>query len=164
MASTNLTRNATLTATLASAWLCGGMASISLLAIPAISESSSNSIIVKQFTKMYQIGRLTQPPATVLTSLLFLYAAWKSHGESKMASSWKVLVAAGASVLPILGFTYAILEPTSHALMDMMHYRDIERTDGQEERVLVRKWGSLNGVRAGMAGVATGLGVWVLVD
>lgn len=81
-----------------------------------------------------------------------------------MASSWKVLVAAGASVLSILGFTYAILEPTSHALMDMMHYRDIERTDGQEERVLLRKWGSLNGMRAGIAGVATGLGVWVLVD
>ena len=161
MASSKPSGGTILTATIASAWLCGGMASISLLAIPAVSQSTSNGIIVKQFTKMYQIGRLTQPPATLVTGLLFLYAAWKSDNK---VSSKKVLAGAGASVLSVLGFTYAVLEPTSNALMDMIHYQDIERTDGQEERVLLRKWGVLNAVRAGMAGLATGLGVWVLMN
>jgi len=56
-----------------------------------------------------------------------------------------------------------VIEPTSHALMDMMHYHDIERNDGQEEKALLRRWGVLNAIRAGMAGVATGLGTLVLM-
>lgn len=74
-----------------------------------------------------------------------------------------MLAGAAASVLSILAFTYAVLEPTSHALMDAVHYHDIERNDGQEERELLRKWGRLNAVRAGAAGVAAGMGAWGLI-
>jgi hypothetical protein len=163
MPTPSTSRNTVLTATLASAWLCGGLSSISLLAIPALTQSRSNSTIVTQFTKMYSIGRATQPPLTLLTAGLFLYAAFKTH-LAKLDGPWKLLAGAGAALLSILGFTYAVLEPTSHALMDMIHYHDIERNDEQEERDLLRKWGSLNAVRAGMAGVATAMGAWVLMS
>lgn len=131
------------------------MATISLLAVPALCSAPSNTAIVTQFNTMYNVGRLMQRPGTLLTSLIFFYTAYCNRS--------RLLAAAGMAVLAGLPYTLVVLEPTSNAIMDKIHYHDIERNDGQEERALVKRWGVLNGIRATFPAVAAWLGACALL-
>ncbi|MCJ1474714.1 hypothetical protein MMC13_003374 [Lambiella insularis] len=156
MSSSMRARNAITAAIGASAWLSGGMASISLLAVPALSSAPSNTALCQQFTTLYNIGRRTQPPVTLLTSLIFYYAAYCNRS--------RLMAAAGTSVLAVLPYTIIVLEPTSNAIKDKIHYHDIERNDGQEEIALVKRWGVLNSISATFPAVAAWLGALALLQ
>lgn len=149
------------------------MSAISILAVPALllqqphtsqdplqlpQKPSCPRTTASQFSTMYAIGRLTQPPLTLLTASAFFYLAYRAHGAATATSSttlphgivqgvrvWQLWACGGAAVLGALWpFTFLALEPVSQRLLafaredrggDIMAKMEEGRVngDGQEE-------------------------------
>ena len=148
------------------------MSAISILAVPALLQQPHTSqdplqppqkpscarTTASQFSAMYAIGRLTQPPLTLLTASAFFYLAYRARGATATTSPttlphgiaqgvrvWHLWACGGAAVLGALWpFTFLVLEPVSQRLLaftredgggDIMAKMEEGRAngDGQEE-------------------------------
>ena len=107
-----------------------------MLAIPAFLPSTTDEKkaiptsrkSATQFQMMYNIGRIAQPPGTILTSLLFFYLSYRHYHHlgltaskitpSNIPAEWKLWLGGGVAVLTALvPYTYLVLEPTSHSIL-----------------------------------------------
>jgi hypothetical protein len=105
---------------------------------------------------MYAIGRVTQPPLTILTASAFFYLAYRAHGSTATTSPttlphgiaqgvrvWQLWACGGAAVLGALWpFTFLVLEPVSQRLLvftredgggDIMAKMEEGRASGDEQ-------------------------------
>ena len=107
-----------------------------MLAIPALLPSSTDGKkstatsrkSATQFKLLYAIGRVAQPPSTILTSLVFFYLSYRHYHHlgltaskitpSNIPAEWKLWLAGCISVLgALVPFTLLVLEPTSHRIL-----------------------------------------------
>jgi len=125
----------------------GGMSSISLLAVPAFLPSASanspghSKSSARQFRTMYSIGLITQPPATILTSLAFFFLAHRHYYHLPLTlgkpfpanapAEWKLWLTGGMAVLAVVPYTLLVLEPTSQAIL--------KSAEGEQETIIGRK-------------------------
>jgi hypothetical protein len=146
------------------------MSAISILAVPALllqphtsqdplrppQKPSYPRTTASQFSTMYAIGRVTQPPLTILTASAFFYLAYRAHGSTITTSPttlphgiaqgvrlWQLWACGGAVVLGALWpFTFLVLEPVSQRLLvfaredgggDIMAKMEEGRASGDEQ-------------------------------
>ena len=169
------------------------MTSISLLAVPALLHPSAakhaSTTPAEQFATMYAIGRVTQPPATLLTSLAFFSLAYRHYYNppfgkvvpANAVAEWKLWAAGGVAVLAALvPYTYVVLEPTSWRILQSAKWQGEQglwsETEGgiatsaavgnekeeDEARNLIYRWGVLNLIRALLPTVGAGLGLYAV--
>ncbi len=144
------------------------MSAISLLAVPAmLRPQQSSKTTAQQFSTMYRIGAVTQPPGTLLTSALFFTLAYRSylHLDShsptlpqgtvlaigSSVAKWKLWAIGGGAVLAALfPFTFVLLEPVSQKLLALAEEGEGKSgaDDGEDAQTLLKQWGVLNVVRA----------------
>ena len=135
---------------------------------------------------MYAIGRMTQPPGTVLTALSFFSLAYRSYlhldshsptlpGGTVLAinshiGEWKLWTIGGTAVLAALfPFTFVLLEPVSQKLLALAGRREGKTGEGvqgngeeEDAKILLKQWGVLNLIRAFLPAIGAGVGFYAV--
>lgn len=146
------------------------MASISMLSVPSL-LSAPPGVVAKQFAVMYNIGKVTQPPFTLITALNFFYPSYRKYeaaavSDSSLIPIWKLYTLARGSVFSALPYTFGLMEKTSHKPLRLGEQTQEKRKDGaaQEIRALIYGRGVLNMVRSVFPLVGAVLGFWIVFD
>ncbi|TAQ90585.1 hypothetical protein B7494_g1119 [Chlorociboria aeruginascens] len=155
----------------ASAFAAGVSFTLSFLSIPMMLQAPT-PLLLQQWAAMYNRGKKTVPPIGVVAALAYFYLASKLPPSSDKTKFYAYIAAGilGAGLGP---FTLLVIKPTNDAL-----FKRLEETSGlsQKDKVveiggarksahqLVDYWGVLNLGRTFMLAVATGLGVWSVVN
>ena len=143
----------------------GYIACFSYAGVPTLSEAPVNTL-VKQFSRMYAIGKKSSPPIAIAATVCNGFCAYQSRGKSiligGLVSPFAMYVAAAVSVMCIVPYTILYMEPAvNRMLLDLgsqvgkgvkaellgVRERDIKKA-------LIR-WKGLNFVRAALAGMGT---------
>jgi len=137
--------------------------SASYLSLPAIA-SSPVPLRLKQWLKIYDLGKLVAPPLGVTGGLAWAYLAWFAYPET----AWKTYAAAGVATFGgTLLWTVVVMRPTNQALMEMAMKGgegaddvkgkvDFEKRAEQE----LGKWDRMNLVRTVVPLVGGLVGLW----
>src|SRR5258706_15209491 len=98
------------------------MTTISIMAIPALLYSGSPTTALRQWTSMYELGRVTTPPSMALSSLVFFYLSYWHYSSSSFSSKreWQLYLLAGSIVGGVLAFTYGGLEKGNHDVLALV--------------------------------------------
>lgn len=122
------------------------MSSISLMAIPAFLVAPSH-IALKQFKTIYDIGKISTPPACVVTAGTFLYLSYRNYALDSN-SPWISFLGAGISSGAVLGLTYAVLERSSQKLLRLEKESTVIHDD--EVKDALRRWRLVNFIRSAL--------------
>jgi len=116
---------------------------------------------------MYDLGKVTSPPAVLFSSLSFFYLAYRTYPfHASGQNEWKLYLAAGTVVFSVLPFTFGVLEATNHALLRIGKRHAVRSKEGDEERIraLIESWKVLNLVRSGILIVGAGIGMYAVMS
>ncbi|CAK3772736.1 Noranthrone monooxygenase [Lecanosticta acicola] len=121
-------------------FLSGAIASVSLLTIPVILETSTSANqLLHQWTRIYQRGHIQGPIISSVTGLLYAYAAWRRHDAGLQST-------AACLTVGMIPYTWIFMAGTNTSL-----FAAAERggaADRVEAERLVGTWRFLNFVRA----------------
>lgn len=120
--------------------------------------------LVKQFYRMYNIGKTSSPPLALTATLCNGFSAYRSRRKNAliggMATPFMLYVAAAISVMAIVPFTLLYMEPAvNRQLLQLGSQANrgvkAEHLGASEEdvRKLLVRWKGLNFVRATLAGM-----------
>ncbi|ROV96349.1 hypothetical protein VPNG_09052 [Cytospora leucostoma] len=102
---------------LGSAWISGGQAMVSMLAVPgllSISSSVPSQLLAQQWAGIYSRGKVLGPRAAVVSLLGYGYLV---YDRSRQDRGWGDYVGAMALTIGIVPFTLIFMVPTNQALL-----------------------------------------------
>lgn len=164
-----------------SLFLAGMTTSLSVSTVPRLLESPA-SLLLRQWGHLYDGGKKTGPPVSLVAGLAYFFLAYRAH-----VSPWRhgganpaLFAAAAALSLGIVPYTLAVLARTNRALLAKvaaLRRWDVAGQEGEGEgegrglrsqedesaHQLVDRWALLNLGRAGMLLASGLLGVWGVV-
>ncbi|RAK79033.1 uncharacterized protein BO72DRAFT_426094 [Aspergillus fijiensis CBS 313.89] len=130
--------------------LTGAMLSLSFIAVPVLLDTTTHPPqLLHQWSRLHHYGHVVLPSTTILTGLLYIYAAVCYHQRS--SRRWGALALAGVLTVAIAPFTWLVMAPTTHELFRL------QAVTGQMELVgmaigraqaLVSHWRNLHMVRS----------------
>lgn len=124
------------------------MFSISLMAIPAFLTAPTD-IALKQFKTIYDIGKLSTPPACLVSAGTFLYLSYRNYALDSN-SPWMVFLGAGISSGTVLALTYIALERSSQTLIRLEKLPTEKIIPEEEVKAALRRWKLVNFIRSGL--------------
>ncbi|KAL4865326.1 hypothetical protein BDV12DRAFT_200268 [Aspergillus spectabilis] len=135
------------TAVLSGSYLSGSMMTISLIAFPAIIDTTTTpSHLLRQWVSMFHYGHRAHPTMAAATLSLYLYAAWRQRTVDK---AWTRLLLAGLVTVLMTPFTWFIILSTNKRIL--RHANETQDAAGigiDDARLLVRKWSWLHLARS----------------
>jgi len=141
--------------------LAGASIMLSVWVIPTLMEAPA-PVAAKQWKKMFDLGRVSMPPTTILTSSIFGYLAW----QSATPSSFRLYTAAAIIAPTMIPFTIGVMMPTNNKLEEKAQSFASSGADevgvAKEETVnaLLDRWATLNLVRSVLLLTSAILGGW----
>jgi Domain of unknown function (DUF1772) len=146
------------------------MFSISIMAVPALLVAQPRTTL-KQWTNMYDLGRVTSPPSVLFSSLVFFYLSYRTHPATTYLTGeneWTLYLAAGTVVGAVLPFSFGVMERTNQELLRFGTPREggkepLKKEDEDRIRVLIGRWKGLNLVRSAMLAIGAGIGVYAVL-
>ena len=154
---------------LAHTYLAGYIGCFSYAGVATLSEAPLD-ILVKQFSRMYNIGKTSSPPLALTATICNAFSAYRSRGSSELiagiASPLALYVAAAVSVMAIVPFTLLYMEPAvNRKLLGLgsqankgVKAEQLGVGEADVKKMLVQ-WRGLNFVRAALAGLGALLAV-----
>ncbi|KAF7561944.1 hypothetical protein G7046_g2192 [Stylonectria norvegica] len=125
------------TGVVGSAWVSGGMASLSLFAIPAALASPETA--ARAWGVIFNRGIAVLPPLAVASAVGYLYAAYRTRQDGGI---WKGFAVAAALTVGIVPYTMIFLNGINYVLLDFLKgTKVLEQGDVLR---LVGRWGVLN--------------------
>ena len=120
---------------------------IAILTVPVVLDTTSQpSQLAHQWVRTYHYGHRTFPPISVLTCLLYGYAAFSKHADG---SPWRVFAVAGAFTLSMVPFTWIFMTRTNNALFrEQRQSKAGQVASLGEVQKLVTKWNGLHTLRS----------------
>jgi len=154
--------------------LAGGISSISVISIPALSLAPS-SVAAKQWSEIFRRGMKTAPPISLVSALALAYVAYERYvvnPHDPVRSSWAIYTAAASLAVSIAPFTLLLMKKTNDELLalggpletkDRPTYAEVTAVgvpagnSVQEEhrfKELLTRWKRLNLVRSALPALA----------
>ena len=145
--------------------LCWG---ISYLNVPSLLLSAPNASdktipktpsgnLARQWQLIYDIGKFTGPPVSIVSASSLIYAMTRIPAELKVQR--QLYITAAALIVSIMPFTLVVLRPTNTKLLEAAaveakgleseetHPGNVAAGQGQGTPELIRKWARLNAIR-----------------
>lgn len=119
--------------------------------------------LTRQWQEVFYRGHCWGPPSSIISGVSFLTAAWYSASKSNEQHLYVTAAVAAMSVMP---WTLLVIFPVNDELnrrgsaLEKDAGKEEAKGDGRDLVALMRTWVTYNDVRAGLAVVATALGVW----
>lgn len=141
----------------------GYIACFSYAGVPTLSEAPVDTL-VKQFSRMYGIGKSSSPPIAIAATLCNGFSAYHFRGKSLLiggfVSPYALYVAAAVSVMCIVPYTVLYMEPAvNRMLLDLgshvgkgVKIEHLGVSERDVRKALIR-WKGLNFVRAALVGM-----------
>ncbi|KAF2017040.1 DUF1772-domain-containing protein [Aaosphaeria arxii CBS 175.79] len=146
------------TALIAGSFLSGCMMSLSLMAVPVLLDTTTESPqLFHQWTRMYHYGHQVLPCMAVGTFVLYQYAAFKRSRAPK-PKPWRKFALAGAITLSLVPFTWIVMVPTNNELFRLQALGDAATMGIVEAKNLVVKWSLMHLTRSVLPLVGAVLG------
>ncbi|KAH6635111.1 hypothetical protein B0J18DRAFT_38464 [Chaetomium sp. MPI-SDFR-AT-0129] len=154
------------------ALLSGAMASLSLIAVPVLLDTTPTpALLLQQWVRMYHYGHRVLPAMAIGTFGLYTYAAisgarGRDRGRSEKRG-WALALAAGLTTVAMLPFTWLCMVPTNDELFRLAEQSRKLSQNGPESadivslgevQELVSSWSGLHLVRSGLPFVGVVLG------
>lgn len=148
---------------------CSGLiTSISFIGIPTIAVAPTE-VLVRQWKTTFDIGKANMPPLAVMSAACFGFLAYASRGLPMRGPgpvSPSTLYTVAAIIIPaIVPYTLVRMEPAANQQLNRMAAAAEKGANGkelggsdEEVKQLLKKWSSMNLVRAGMVGTGAVLG------
>lgn len=100
----------------------GSLASSSLQVIPSIlsvanDDAISAQTMAAQFAIGHRIGKITQAPAELFSTIVFGILAWDARRTGVSPSSWKLYAGACAVMFSVLPWTITLMEQDSQKIV-----------------------------------------------
>ncbi|TVY27708.1 putative mitochondrial membrane protein, partial [Lachnellula hyalina] len=150
--------------------LAGISLSFTLVSVPRLLESPA-PLLLQQWTHLYNEGKVTVPPLTIVASTMWAYLAYgasKAGAGSMEGEKYWGYVAAGVLVRITLKsalfvpFTVLVMKDTNAKLLGRGNLSAEEIVKGESVHQLVDRWGLLN-LGRGTALLASALvGTWTI--
>src|SRR5438045_4213503 len=94
--------------------MAGASFAMSALVVPRILESPS-PLLLRQWKHLFEIGRATMPPLSLLTTLAVSYLAYESKNNSAaLPHKWKLYLISSILNIGIIPYTLTIMLPTNN--------------------------------------------------
>ena len=154
--------------------LKGKIAAQGLVTVPALLRSIAEDatparVIITIWHRVYQSGHAHSPKIAGLSSTAFAYLAWKAQCRHAWTDPPVLLYGAAAlSVVGIVPYTLAFMEPTNNALLERA--RDVEASpsknlaDNHYVMELLARWKFLTLGRSLFPMMAGVFGAWALMQ
>jgi len=152
--------------------LGGSTITLSTFLIPRLLESPS-PLLLKQWLHTFTLGKRTNPPIAILSSLSYLYLSYSSHLADPTDNRAWVYLSSGVLMLGIVPYTFAFMSGVNNKLgqraedtatLGAMDEVVEVGLGGETAHQLVDWWGMLNLGRGVMMSVAGILGVWTALN
>ncbi|KAJ5620519.1 hypothetical protein N7510_004503 [Penicillium lagena] len=147
-----------------SLWASGAIGVTSIMTIPALLLAPPD-IAVKQFRLIYGIGYFTQPPLTLLTTMVHGFIAYHTRQSgNQLWTRWATAAAFNATLLP---WTFVLMEPVSHHLLFLVNADKGEKGKPEmstQAKSLLNRWSKLNIIRGAFSLVAGMVGLWTCLE
>lgn len=143
----------------------GYIACFSYAGVPTLSEAPVDTL-VKQFSRMYGIGKLSSPPIAIAATVCNGFSAYQFRSNSVLVgglvSPFALYVAAAVSVVCIVPYTLLYMESAvNRMLLDLggevskgIKAELLGVSERDIKRALIR-WKGLNFVRAALVGMGS---------
>lgn len=121
--------------------------SVYLLAIPVFVETAQQpKQLIRQWSRVFHHGHIKGPIIAIITGLIYGTAAWVKHSSGE---PWRVFATAGLVTVSIVPYTLTVMRSINSTLfrVEAQMYNGAAPTQTEAER-LVKRWGTLNAVRA----------------
>jgi hypothetical protein len=141
--------NTEVTTVMTGSILAGAMMSLSLIAVPALLDSTYEAPqLFQQWTRMYHYGHWVLPSMAVVTSILYSYAAAQQRRCQK--ETWISFALAAVMSVSILPFTWLFMVPTNDELFRL---QTISQTEPavmgiDAAKALVVRWRDMHSLRS----------------
>ncbi|PVH82444.1 DUF1772-domain-containing protein [Cadophora sp. DSE1049] len=167
------------------AWLSGNIASLSLITIPTLLNSHTQSqsqpsspssktspltphTIALQWRQTYELGKSQNRPISLAIASSFAFLAFKASSAAGPRNQVMLYGLAAVLTMGIAPFTALVMSGTNERLIGMSEGKGVgmsgkEDVEGKEVRGMLEGWGRLNGVRSllpllgGVVGVVAAL-------
>lgn len=134
----------------------GAMISLSGVTVPVILDTITDTpTLLRQWARMYHYGHIAAPSMAVTTLAMYIYSATRCAGQKQT-----MLLAAGATTILIVPFTFAFMVSTNNVLFGLKEGSDAGKVvEFEGARDLVVKWTKLHFARSlfPLAGAMVGL-------
>ena len=100
-------------------------------------------IAVKQWAKLYHVGRARAPAIAASGLLAYIYLAYVSGHTVSPAEGYAYL-AAGAATIAIVPYTFATMMVTNNEIEGLAAETEKAVASGERVKYLVQKWYKLN--------------------
>lgn len=152
----------------------GAVASVSYIAIPSF-QLAPGPVSVRQWKVLYDRGKVTAPPAALLTASSFGYLAYSFSKSSLPTDSFRsqLYVSAAVAILCIVPYTLLVMEgetavngkliaklegPNGFSVTEKI--TEAGSPKGETVNELLDSWAFHNAVRGLFSLAAAGLGLW----
>ncbi|KAJ4515725.1 hypothetical protein HRR78_001424 [Exophiala dermatitidis] len=144
------------------AWLSarieGNITALSLMATPALGQSKTDdntpsTTLAKQWSYIYNRGKVQNPPVAAITAGSFFYLAWSTRTTTPQSQLPLLYGSAAAATLGIVPFTLLLMASTNSKLIRHTAASSKELNPGaqqsKDEEILrlLGTWTTLNAVR-----------------
>jgi hypothetical protein len=143
----------------------GGGIAVSQAAVKRVLESPG-PLMLKQWSAIYTTGARMFPPISALATASYLYVAYAyaNAGDGPQTPYLGYSMAAACCGTAAVPVTFGLVEPVSRQLGKYAAGKDASAKEEEEEaRELVRRWGTLNLVRAALLLAAGVIGISLIV-
>jgi hypothetical protein len=127
--------------------------------------------MLRQWKNLYESGKATMPPMSLLTTAIIGYLAYDAKGRpGALGDKWKLYALASALNIAMVPYTLTVMASTNNKLLtkageigELKLDEDMPLAvgvDGETPHQLVDKWATLNVGRALLLGAAAALTAW----
>ncbi|KAJ5546957.1 hypothetical protein N7494_004542 [Penicillium frequentans] len=101
-------------AVIAGSFLSGAMMSISMITVPVLLDTSTQSgQLLDQFMSLYNLGHKIMPTLSVCTCAMYMFVAGKKRTAGL---PWSIYALAAATTISMVPFTTLVMVPTNDTL------------------------------------------------
>ncbi|XPS70800.1 hypothetical protein M3J09_003002 [Ascochyta lentis] len=134
------------------AWLSGSIASITLISIPAITQSISDAHLpaphaLNLWRNNFTAGFAIAPPTAVVTAASLAFCALVTPVGAQSRGNGKLFWVAAALTVGIVPYTLLFMRGTNERLLLLAKKEELDGEEGREGVELLGRWARLNGGR-----------------
>ncbi|TVY37177.1 putative mitochondrial membrane protein [Lachnellula subtilissima] len=146
--------------------LAGISLSFTLVSVPRLLESPA-PLLLRQWTHLYNEGKVTVPPLTIVASTMWAYLAYgasKAGAGSMEGEKYWGYVAAGVLSALFVPYTVLVMKDTNAKLLGRGNLSAEEIVKEESVHQLVDRWGLLNLGRGTALLASVLVGAWTIVS
>jgi Domain of unknown function (DUF1772) len=153
--------------------IAGASFAVSAYVVPRILESPS-PLLLRQWKHLFESGKATIPPLSLITSIAIGYLAYEAKGNpNALPHQWKLYLISGILNLGIVPYTLVVMLPTNNKLLAKAEETSSLKADdklvevglgGESAHQLVDRWATLNLGRTILLVAAASLAAWTTLE